>query len=209
MITKVLLYEDNDNLRNSVTALLEWNEMYNLVAAMPDASEVVKDVTIFAPDVIIMDIEMPFSNGVDAVQELRNAGIEVPIIMFTVFDDDDNIFNAICAGANGYILKKNVEQLPDAIEDVLKGGAPMNSAIAKKVLQFVAKSKPTKSNELESLSARELEIVEFMVKGYSYKMIAAELGISTETVRTHIKRVYKKLQVNNATGAVLKYNQSK
>lgn len=209
MNTKVLLYEDNESLRSSVTELLELNNKFSLVAGFSDALDVVADVAVFKPDVIIMDIEMPNSNGITAVEQIRRANIETPIIMFTVFDTDDTIFNAICAGANGYLLKQNVALLPSAIEDVLQGGAPMNSSIAKKVLQFVANSKPNKQEELEVLSNREVEVLEYIVKGFSYKMIAAELFISNETVRTHVKRIYKKLQVNSATGAVYKYNQSK
>jgi DNA-binding NarL/FixJ family response regulator len=209
MVTKILLYEDNDDLRNSVVAMLQWNSIFDVVAAMPDAIGAIKDVELLKPDVVLMDIDMPNSNGVDAVTQIRRVNTHIPIIMFTVFDDDENIFNAICAGANGYILKKNFEQLPNAIEDVLTGGAPMNSAIAKKVLGFVTKSKVEKNKELEELTKRELQILEFVVKGYSYKMISTELDIATETVRTHIKKIYKKLQVNSATGAVYKYNQSK
>lgn len=204
MATKILLYEDNDNLRNSIVSMLQWNNTYDIVAAMPNALTASEDVKILKPEVILMDIDMPYRNGINAVTEIRKTNTEVPIIMITVFDDDDNIFNAICAGANGYILKKNFEQLPNAIEDVLKGGAPMNSTIAKKVMSFVKKSKPEKNKNLELLTSREVEIVEYMTKGYSYKMIADELNIALETIRTHIKRIYKKLQVNSATGAINK-----
>jgi DNA-binding NarL/FixJ family response regulator len=133
----------------------------------------------------------------------------VPVIMFTVFEDNENIFNAICAGANGYLLKKNFEQIPAAIQDVMTGGAPMTSSVAKKVLTFVPTSNTEKKSEQENLSPREVEILNYVVKGYSYKMIAAELNLSLETVRSHIKKVYKKLQVNSATAAVYKYTQGK
>jgi DNA-binding NarL/FixJ family response regulator len=128
--------------------------------------------------------------------------------MFTVFDDDDNIFNAICAGANGYLLKRNFDQIPAAIKDVLDGGAPMTSSVAKKVLSFVPRNQTEKTAETESLSKRESEILSLVAKGFSYKMIGSQLVISTETVRTHIKHIYKKLQVNSATGAVHKFMQS-
>lgn len=129
--------------------------------------------------------------------------------MFTVFDDDDNIFNAICAGANGYILKKHFEEVPAAIKDVLDGGAPMTSSVAKKVLAFIPQNKSAKKPELENLSVRENEILQYISKGYSYKMIAAETKIAVETVRSHIKNIYKKLQVNSATEAIYKLNQRK
>ena len=209
MAVKVLLYEDNDNLRSSVVTMLQWNTAFELVAALPDAKYADEDVSALMPDVILMDIDMPESNGVDAVKKIRKINSQVHIIMFTVFDDDENIYNAICAGASGYILKKNIEQLPNAIEDVLNGGAPMNSTIAKKLIQFINTTKEKKNIELENLTARENEILELIAKGHSYKMIAAEINIATETVRTHIKKMYKKLQVNSATEAVYKFNTSK
>lgn len=209
MAVKILLYEDNDDLRNSVVTMLQWNSLYTVVAALPDATGASADVEILKPDVILMDIDMPESNGVDAVVEIRKKNAEVHIIMFTVFDDDENIFNAICAGASGYILKKNIDQLPSAIDDVLDGGAPMNSSIAKRVLQYVSKTKVEKNKNIETLTKRELEILELVVRGFSYKMVAAELNVATETVRTHIKKIYKKLQVNSATEAIYKYHQGR
>lgn len=208
MNIKVLIYEDNENLRNSVVAMLQWNGTFILSGAEPDAKNILEDVDLLMPDVILMDINMPLSNGVEAVKSLRNNNNLVPVIMFTVFEDDDNIFNAICAGANGYLLKKNFEQIPAAIQDVMTGGAPMTSSVAKKVLSFVPQSKQENNNDLATLSKREAEILAFVVKGFSYKMIANEMFISLETVRSHIKKIYRKLQVNSATGAVYKYNQN-
>jgi DNA-binding NarL/FixJ family response regulator len=204
-INKVLLYEDNSNLRQSITTMLQWNHEYQLVADLPDATDVIADITSLKPDVVLMDIDMPNSNGVEAVNQIRAVNETLPIIMFTVFEDDANIFNAICAGANGYLLKRNFDQIPAAIKDVLEGGAPMTSSVAKRVLSFIPKTKVEKAEETESLSKREAEILSYVAKGYSYKMIANALNISTETVRTHIKRIYKKLQVNSATGAVHKF----
>ena len=209
MAVKILLYEDNHNLRNSVVTMLKWNNDLEVIAALPDAKFAPDDVMALIPDVILMDIDMPESNGVDAVKKIRKINTQVHIIMFTVFDDDENIFNAICAGASGYILKKNIDQLPSAIEDVLNGGAPMNSTIAKRVLQFVSTTNAKNNIELENLTTRENEILELIVKGHSYKMIAAEINIATETVRTHIKKIYKKLEVNSATEAIYKFNQGK
>jgi DNA-binding NarL/FixJ family response regulator len=204
MAIKVLIYEDNEPLRKSIQTLLLWDKGFDVVAAMPDAVCAVEDITVFKPDVVLMDIDMPLSNGVDAVSLIRKKFEELPIVMFTVFEDDENIFKAIRAGANGYLLKKNFDQIPYSLKDVLDGGAPMTSSVAKKVLNFIPKNNKA-NEEIESLSKREIEILEHITKGYSYKMIGDELFISTETVRSHIKKIYKKLHVNSATEAVYKY----
>jgi DNA-binding NarL/FixJ family response regulator len=209
MAIKVLIYEDNQDLRKSIQTLLLWNDSFDVVAAMPDAVSASEDIAVLKPDVVLMDIDMPGCTGVEAVGEIRKTNKDLPVIMFTVFDDDDNIFNAICAGANGYILKKNIEQLPTAIKDVLDGGAPMTSSVAKKVLRFIPQNKTIKKPALEILSSRENEILQYVAQGYSYKMVAAETDIALETVRSHIKNIYKKLQVNSATEAVFKFNQAK
>jgi DNA-binding NarL/FixJ family response regulator len=209
MAIKVLIYEDNENLRKSIETLLLWDTSFDVVAALPDAAFVKEDVIALCPDVILMDIDMPNSNGVDAVTQIRKTDIELPIVMFTVFEDDENIFNAIRAGANGYLLKKNFDQIPTSLKDVLDGGAPMTSSVAKKVLNFIPKNNTKANEEIDSLSKREVEILEYITKGYSYKMIGDELFIATETVRTHIKKIYKKLQVNSATEAVYKFTHAK
>jgi DNA-binding NarL/FixJ family response regulator len=207
MAIKVLIYEDNNSLRTSIQTLLQWDTAFDVLAAMPDAICVQEDVEALQPDVILMDIDMPQSNGVDAVKSIRKKMLDTPVVMFTVFEDDENIFNAIRSGANGYILKKNFDQIPFALKDVLDGGAPMTSSVAKRVLNFIPKNNSTSNTD--SLSNREIEILEHITKGYSYKMIAEKLFIATETVRTHIKRIYKKLQVNSATEAVYKFTHGK
>ncbi len=206
---KVLIYEDNENLRKSIETLLLWDAAFEVVAALPDAAFVKDDVLALCPDVILMDIDMPNSNGVNAVTQIRKTDSELPIVMFTVFEDDENIFNAIRAGANGYLLKKNFDQIPSSLKDVLNGGAPMTSSVAKKVLNFIPKNNSKTNDEIDSLSKREVEILEYITKGYSYKMIGEHLFIATETVRTHIKKIYKKLQVNSATEAVYKFTHAR
>jgi DNA-binding NarL/FixJ family response regulator len=208
MAIKVLIYEDNISLRKSIETLLLWDSDFDVVAALSDAAFVKEDVTALQPDVILMDIDMPNSNGVNAVTQIRKTDIELPIVMFTVFEDDENIFNAIRAGANGYLLKKNFDQIPASLKDVLDGGAPMTSSVAKKVLNFIPKNNTKSNEEIGSLSKREAEILEHITQGYSYKMIGEKLFIATETVRTHIKRIYKKLQVNSATEAVYKFTHT-
>ena len=207
MAINVLIFEDNQNLRFSIETMLEWNADFNLLKAMPDANTVEETLKNYQPDVILMDIDMPGTNGINALKKIRASNQTVNVIMLTVFEDETNIFDAICAGANGYILKKNFDQIPAAIMDVMAGGAPMNSSIAKKVLSFIPKKPGNHKQNLELLTARETEILEYVVKGFSYKMIASELDISVETIRSHIKKIYKKLHVNSATEAIYKYNQ--
>jgi len=209
MPVKVLIYEDNADLLKSIQTLFQWTDELEVVGGMPNALTVSTDIELFKPDVILMDIDMPPGNGVEAVKTLRVKFPDLPVIMLTVFEDNDNIVNSICAGASGYLLKKDVDQLLSAIKDVLNGGAPMTSSVARKVLQLF-KGKPSSgTNTEESFTKRETEILNWLGKGYSYKMIATELQVGIETIRTHIKKIYKKLQVNSATEAVYKASRLK
>lgn len=207
MTTKILIYEDNENLAQSLKVLFNWQEEYELLAVLPNAQTILNDLDVFNPDVVLLDIDMPGITGVEALKKVRAVYADLPVIMFTVFDDDDNIFEAMCHGASGYLLKNNFEQVMPAITDVMNGGAPMTSAVAKRVLHLFAHPKAKQVNaaiEDAELTKRENDLLQLLVKGYSYKMIAAELNIALETVRAHIKKVYKKLQVNSATEAVYK-----
>lgn len=204
MAIRVLLYDDNDALRTSMEILIAEDEDFELVALMPNAETVETDITVMTPDVVLMDIDMPKVNGVEAVRRIRKVNDKLPVIMLTVFEDNENIFNAICAGASGYILKRYAtEEIPAAIRMVLTGGAPMTGSVARKVLQMVPQAKSTEQ-EKSDLSQKETAILQFLVNGYSYKMIAAELKISIDTVRFHIKKIYDKLHVHSAIEAVSK-----
>jgi DNA-binding NarL/FixJ family response regulator len=203
---KILIYDDDEVLRNSIASLLSLEADFEIIATKSNPFNVLKDIEIYTPDVVLMDIEMPVTTGIEGVQKIRTLHQLLPVIMLTVFEDADNIYQAICAGASGYLLKKtDPESIAAGIRDVLNGGAPMTSSIAKKVLQIMAPLPTTNTAiTLENLSKREIELLTLMAKGNSYKMIAAALFISVETVRTHVKKIYKKLQVNNASGAVSK-----
>lgn len=204
MPIRILLYDDNDALRVSMQELIRQNEDFDLIAAMPNAETVVEDIAIMKPDVVLMDIDMPTVNGVQAVRAIRKINSSLPIIMLTVFEDNDSIFNAICAGASGYILKRHaIEEISNAIRNVMSGGAPMTGSVAKKVLQMVPQAKSA-LQENSSLTKREAVILQLLVAGNSYKMIAAELKLSIDGVRFHIKKIYEKLHVHSATEAVSK-----
>ncbi|MBK8485975.1 MAG: response regulator transcription factor [Saprospiraceae bacterium] len=207
MLIRIIIYEDNDHLRSSLCSLFMWNQDFEVLSAKANPSEVLNDIQEFNPDVILMDIDMPIMNGIEALGIIRGKQIEIPVIMLTIFDDNDNIYNAICAGANGYLLKNDFENVISAIREVLKGGAPMTGSVARKILNSFSKSSPSKGNVPETLTEREIEILDLLVKGYSYKMMADKLQLSIDTIRTHIKKIYKKLQVNSATEAIYAFSK--
>ncbi|WP_111670166.1 response regulator [Algoriphagus litoralis] len=204
MKAKVLVYDDNEMLRSSIRFLVESEPEMELVASLPNAQSVETDIVQYQPDVILMDIDMPLVNGVQAVARIRKIEEDLPVIMLTVFEDNENIFNAIYAGASGYILKRHLsEEIAGAIRTVLQGGAPMTGSVAKKVLKMLPQAK-SQEQEKSNLTEKETKILELLVHGFSYKMIASEIFISIDTVRFHIKKIYEKLHVHSATEAVSK-----
>jgi len=205
MRARILFYDDNESLRQSLGELLNVEADLEFIGGFNNAETIETDIGELKPDVILMDIDMPTIDGVEAVRRVRKIRPELPIIMLTVFDDNENIFNAICAGASGYILKRYaLSEVAGAIRNVLTGGAPMTGVVAKKVLQMVPQTTDdTKKNEV-GLTKKEIIILGLMAKGYSYKMIADELGNSHDTIRHHIKHIYDKLHVHSATHAVSK-----
>lgn len=203
MKRNITIYEDNQQLRESIEGLLALHEDFQVVGSFENAREILRQTSSLRPDLIFMDIDMGDSRGIEAVVQLRRAGLKVPVIMLTVFDDSDNIFNALHAGANGYLLKKHsAEKLIPAAYEVLKGGGPMSPDVAGLVLQSFHRHKDDASHY--GLTPREKEILTSMSSGNSYKLIAAQFGISIETVRVHIKHIYEKLHVSSQTEAVSK-----
>lgn len=200
MKTKILLYDDNETLGQSIKLMLEEEADMEVIAFINNAETAVADIDALQPHVVLMDIDMPQVNGVEAVLKIRRSYAELPIIMLTVFEDNDNIFKAVCAGASGYILKRSATQeLPLAVRNVLSGGAPMTGAVAKKVLQMVPQTQTAQSF---NLTTHEKAVLELLVQGHSYKIIAAQLTVSIDTVRFHIKKIYDKLHVHSAAEAV-------
>jgi DNA-binding NarL/FixJ family response regulator len=201
---KVAIYEDNNGLREILSSIIRESEEFELAGEFGHCLDVVQNTEAFLPDVIIMDIDMPGKSGIEGVSELKSIYPEVEVIMNTVFDDDERIFNALQAGATGYLLKKNsLATLLTAIKDVKNGGAPISPSIARKVLQLPFAS-GKESTSTYNLSEREIEILMHLSKGLSYKMVANEMMISLDTVRTYVKRIYEKLRVHSITEAVHK-----
>jgi DNA-binding NarL/FixJ family response regulator len=209
--TKILVYDDNRGRQEALQLLIESSGDMKFVGARENCNDVEADVMDMRPDVVLMDIDMPGTNGIEGLKRIRKLAPHVFIIMQTVFEDEEKIFTAIHAGAHGYFLKKTKpDKLIEGIRDVLEGGAPMTSSVACKVLQMVTqKSTETSKNPFE-LTGREIEILSMLSKGMSYKMIADAGGISFHTVNSHLKKIYEKLHVHSATEAVSKvFSQGK
>jgi len=204
MAVQILVYDDSDVMREGLRTLLFEEPGFEVIAMLPNAETIETDISELKPDVVLMDIDMPEVNGVEAVKRIRKLNPQLPIIMLTVFDDNENIFKAIYAGASGYILKRYVTvEIVAAIHNVLSGGAPMTGTVAKKVLQMLPVAASV-DEENQVLTVKEKDILQLLVNGYSYKMIASEISISIDTVRFHIKKIYDKLHVHSSTGAVSK-----
>lgn len=203
-VIKVALYEDNATLRTSLTHLLQSSEEFEFLGAYESPINILQDCKSTIPDVILMDVDMPLMNGIDATQLVKEHFPQINILILTVFEDRDKLFSALQAGASGYLLKKSkIIEIIEAIHEIYNGGSPMTPAIARKVLEYFAQPKVIK-NEENNLSDRELDILKCLVNGDSYKMIASNCYISMGTVRSHINNIYKKLHVNSKSEAVVK-----
>ncbi|MEO7312559.1 MAG: response regulator transcription factor [Chitinophagaceae bacterium] len=203
-MVKVLLYEDNPQLREGLSMLINGSDGFEVVAAFKNCDNAPDEVDIYRPDVILMDIDMPGTNGIQGLKNIREVNEKVKVLMLTVFDDNKNVFEAIKNGANGYLLKKTPpSKLLDYIEEANSGGAPMSSSIATQVLRMFSDMNNIKGVDYD-LSEREKEVLQLLVNGYSYKMIASEMFIAIDTVRSHIKKIYEKLHVNSKSEAVAK-----
>ena len=202
---RVAIFEDNRNLRESLFNLLETSDQFTCVGAFANCERVVENIEDTQPEVILMDIELPTVSGIEAVRLIREKYPDLKILMETIFEEDEKIFQSICNGAQGYILKNTPpEEILDAIREIYEGGAPMSPIIASKVLRMFKSSLGKNAGESFNLSSREKEILKCLVEGMSYKMIADTCFISADTVNGHIKNIYKKLQVHSKGEAVAK-----
>lgn len=206
MSRRVLLYEDNDQLRKSIAQMLAYSKDYGLVGCFSNVLQVEPQVRSLKPEIILMDIDMPGGvNGIDAVRKIRIFDRAVPIIMLTVFDDNTNVLDAMCAGASGYLLKKHLsDRLMDSMAEVLAGGAPMSPNVARMVVASMHKYSVSKEEDIYHLTAREREILTALAQGTGYKQIAERFFISLDTVRSHVKNIYQKMQVHSQLEAVAK-----
>lgn len=209
---KLLHYEDNRDLREGIAFLLQATPGLDLLGSFADCQTLTDDLHTHHPDVVLMDIDLPGLSGIDAVPVVKATLPDAQVLMLTVFDNDEKIFRAIRNGASGYLLKHTPPaEIVAAIFDIHRGGSPMTASIARKVLQHfqqatpaAVRPDPSRPADDYKLSTRELDIVKGLVAGYSYKLIADDLCISIDTVRSHIRHIYDKLQVNSKTEAILK-----
>ncbi len=202
---RVLVFEDNFRLRESLYFLINSEEDLECCGTFPDCKSLERAIQDSQPDVILMDIEMPGMNGIDAVRIIKKDFPKLPVLMQTIFHDDSHIFNAICAGASGYLLKSaSSETYAQAIRDVYNGGSPMSGPVARRVLELFQKNiAPANENDYD-LTQKEKEVLASLIEGKSFKQIADTISISYETVRSHMKNIYAKLHVHSNTEAVIK-----
>jgi DNA-binding NarL/FixJ family response regulator len=208
MSLRIAIFDDNKNIRESISMLLKTVKDFQVVGSFSHVLDCVEDVAECRPDVVLMDIEMPGMTGIEAVLKLKKEFPHIQVLMQTVFEDDDRVFDSICAGASGYILKNHLNtRLVESIKELQFGGSPMSPSIARKVLnkmqsvqQFI---KPEQAPDY-NLTPREKDVLACIVEGLSYKMIADKLFISYETVRSHVKKIYEKLHVASLTEVVAK-----
>jgi len=205
MAIKVSIVEDDEGVRESLATLINDAEGFHCVSSHATAEDALQHIPEKKPDVVLMDINLPNMSGIDCVRKLKESAPQTQIMMLTMYEDPEQIFNSLAAGASGYLLKRTPHaKLLEAIQEVQRGASPMSGKIARVVVQyFQKKSQP--SPDGQALSKREQEILELLSKGYRYKEIADSLSISFDTVRSHLRNIYDKLHVSSRTEAVVKY----
>lgn len=203
MNIRIAIAEDVDEIRTGLQLIINGTAGYACDCVCRNGDEALRLIPAYAPDVVLMDINMPGTNGVEAVRLLKQQLPATQFMMCTVYEEDEHVFESLKAGATGYILKKTAPaRLLEAIQEIYDGGSPMSSTIARKVLTSFAEHRP--GLPVDELTTREKEILQHLGRGLQYKAIADLLSLSTETVRTHIRNIYEKLQVHNKTEALRK-----
>jgi DNA-binding NarL/FixJ family response regulator len=200
---KICIVEDLKEVRDGMTSLLTLDERFEVLATFADAEKAAVELPAWQPDIIIMDINLPGMNGIECIKKVKLQCPASQFIMFTIYEDDEKVFEALTAGASGYLLKKTpLGKITDSLLELHSGGSPMSTQIARKVISRLQNDKP--SAEIKVLSVRENEVLQLLAKGLLYKEIADKLLIATDTVRQHIHRIYEKLHVQNRTEAINK-----
>lgn len=207
MSIRVAIVEDDEQVRENLSRLVGETKGFECAATFSSGEQAIEALPRRAFDVVLMDINLPGISGVECVRQLKTVAPTTQVVMLTVYDDSDRIFQALQMGAAGYLLKRSTaEEILHAIEDVHRGGAPMSSYIARKVVQSFRRQGPS-DKPAENLSKRETDVLEYVSRGYTNKEIADALGLSSETVRGYLKTIYSKLHVRSRTEAAMKFRR--
>ena len=200
---RICIVEDINDVREGMVNLLSKDDRLEVLASFSNAEQATEELEAWQPDIVIMDINLPGMNGIECIRRTKSQCPATQFIMFTIYEDDEKVFEALMAGASGYLLKKTpFDKICESLVELYQGGSPMSTQIARKVINRLQSTEAT--NELEMLSARENEVLNHLSKGLLYKEIAIKLNISTSTVRQHIHKIYEKLHVQNRTEALNK-----
>src|SRR5688572_11946943 len=208
---QVSVVEDDAGVRANLAKMIDSSPGFQCHAMYPDGPTALKHIPANRPDVVLMDINMPGMLGTECVRQLKSVAPDVPVLMLTVYDDSEQIFKSLQAGATGYLLKRTPkDKLLEAIREITDGGAPMSRQIARRVVRYFQEASqlaatPQRAPEVETLTDREEQVLSLLAKGHAYKEIADLLGISFETVRSYVRTIYDKLHVHSRTEATLKY----
>ena len=210
--TSIAFIEDNQIFYQALKLLLLESKNFDLVGMFSNAESFIKDYPFIKPEIVLMDINLPGISGIEAVERMKSEFPEIKIIMLTVHDDDENIFNSLKAGADGYLLKKNaLESLEESILLIKDGGSPITPIIANKIINFFkTKETETINDELSNLTSREINVLNYIAEGFLNKEIADKLFLSVDSIKKITQSIYEKLQVRNRSEAIKKYlNQKK
>ena len=203
-LVRIVIVEDDDVIRGSFVSLLNDNERFICIADYDNCEEAIKRLAMDEPDIILMDIGLPGISGIEGIKRIKNIRPHIDILTVTVHDEGEIVFNALCAGATGYLTKNiSPQRLIEAIDEVRNGGAPMSTNIARLVIRSFQRSTDS------PLTSRETQVLQHLSRGKSYTMIADELYINKETVRTHIKNIYQKLNVHSKSAAIEKASKDR
>jgi len=206
-MTKVAIVEDSKTTREGLEKIINLSSRYRCICTCATAEDALRALPQQKPDIVLMDIQLPRMSGVECVAKLKELLPSTHVIMVTVYEDPDRIFRALRAGASGYLLKRSApEHVIDAIREVQQGGAPMSGEIARKIVAYF-RNQEAANSEVQKLTAREREVLDLVVHGFSNKEIADRLNVTLDAIRWHLKNIYFKLHVHSRTEAVLKYSQ--
>lgn len=206
MVTKIAFVEDNQIFRQALHLLISENKSFNLVGMFANAESLIHELPFIQPDIILMDINLPGINGIEAVERLRSLGTLAKIVMLTVHDDDENIFNSLKSGADGYLLKRDaLENLSDNIRIVISEGALIAPEVANKILIYFRNIPNNSKKEFDILSEREMKVLLLIIEGMSNKEIADQIFLSVDSVKKTIQNIYSKMHVKNRSQMIKRY----